>query len=246
MNTTPSSQIASGLRALTREFETISHNLSNSSTSGFKRKVNSFSAELQRRQRIGEEHSLLAGTIKSEETVDFSQGALTRTERSLDVALEGKGFIALETPEGTLYTRNGSLSINILSQLVDAGGRMVAGQNGPIVIPRTVGESQIQIDADGTVRAGEAQLGKIKIVEFEGSLNELIPAGNGCFRAPLDVSPVKTPKTKMRQGCQEHSNVQPMQELTGLMSLSRLYESNINVMRKRSENNTSLLDVAKA
>jgi len=246
MTATPSSQIASGLRGLMREYETIAHNLANSSTSGYKRKINSFSAELMRQQRIGQEQSLLAGQIKAEETIDFSQGALTHTGRSLDVALEGQGFIALETPEGTLYTRNGSLTVNILGQLVDSGGRLVAGQNGPIVIPRTVGESDIQIDPDGSVRAGEMQLGKIKIVEFDGSLSRMIPAGHGCFKAPPDLTPVAAPKTRIHQGCQEHSNVQPMQELTGLMSLSRLYESNINVLRKRSENNNSLLDVAKA
>lgn len=244
--TQPSSQIASGLRALTREYDTISHNLANSSTSGFKRKINSFSAELQRRQGVGQENSLLSGEIMSQETIDFSQGALTRTGRSLDVALEGKGFIALETPEGTVYTRNGVLSVNILGQLVDTEGRLVAGRNGPISIPRAVSEDDIRIEANGTVRANEMELGRIQIVEFDGSLNELIPAGHGCFKAPEDMKPVVNPKTKMRQGSQEGSNVKSMQELTGMMSLSRLYESNVNVMRKSRENTASLLDVAKA
>lgn len=245
--TTPSSQIATGLRSLMREYETTAHNLSNSSTSGFKRRVNSFSAELQRQQRKSEENNLLVGKINAEETIDYSQGVLTRTDRPLDVALEGSGFLTLETPQGPLYTRNGALAINLLNQLVDSSGRLVAGQNGPIVIPREVGENALKIDVDGTVRGGEEmELGRLRVVEFGDAADELIPAGHGCFRAPEDLAPAAAKNTKLRQGSQENSNVQMMQELTGLMTLSRLYESNINVLRKRSETSTAILEVAKA
>ena len=245
--TTPSSQIATGLRSLMHEYETVAHNLANSSTSGFKRRVNSFSAELQRQQRLSEKSGLLAGKISAEETIDYSQGFLTRTDRPLDAALEGTGFITLETPKGPLYTRNGAMSINLLDQLVDSSGRLVAGQNGPIVIPREVGENALQIDSDGTVRAGEEmELGRLRIVEFGAAVDELIPAGHGCFRAPANLTPVAATNTKLRQGSQENSNVQMMQELTSLMTLSRLYEANINVLRKRSETSTAILDVAKA
>lgn len=243
--TVPSSQLASGLRALMHDYETISHNLANSSTSGFKRRINSFSAELERQQRLSEERSLLSGSINAEGSIDFSQGFLSRTERALDVALEGRGFIALETPEGPLYTRNGALTINLLGQLVDASGRLVAGQNGPIAIPRAVSETDLQIGVDGTVRAGEMELGRIRIADFGNATGELIPAGDGCFRAPADLVPAAAAETKLRQGCRENSNVQMMQELTGLMKLSRLYEANINVLRKRRENSASILDVAK-
>jgi flagellar basal body rod protein FlgG len=244
--TTPSSKIASGLRSLMHEYESVSHNLANSSTSGFKRRVNSFSAELQRQQRLSEQNSLLVGTINAEEQIDFSQGFLTRTDRPLDVALEGKGFIALETQQGPLYTRNGSLSMNILGQLVDSTGRLVAGQSGPITIPQNVSESEIQIAPDGTVRAGEIELGRIRIVEFGESVSELIPAGHGCFRAPADLTSKAAQETKVRQGAQENSNVQMMHEMTSLMTLSRLYEANLNVLRKRSEISAAILDVAKA
>jgi flagellar basal body rod protein FlgG len=243
-----SSQIASGLRSLMQEYETTSHNLANSSTSGFKRRVNSFSAELQRQQRLSEERNLLVGKIVAEESIDYSQGQLTRTDRPLDVALEGNGFLTLETPQGPLYTRNGALAINLLNQLVDSSGRLAAGRNGPIVIPREVGENTLKIDADGTVRGGEEgmELGRLRIVEFGDAARELIPAGHGCFRAPEGVPAVAAKNTTLRQGSQENSNVQMMQELTGLMTLSRLYESNINVLRKRSETSTAILEVAKA
>lgn len=244
--TSPASQIATGLRALMNEYDTVANNLANSSTSGYKRRVNSFSAELQRQQRLGEETNLLAGKINASGSIDFSQGVLGRTERPLDVALEGRGFIALETPDGPLYTRNGALTINLLGQLVDSSGRLVAGQNGPIVIPRAVSEGDITIDADGTVSAGEMQFGQIRIVDFGQALHELQPAGHGCFRAPDDLEPVAVPDTKVRQGAQENSNVKMMQELSGLMTLSRLYEANMNVMKKGRENSATILDVARS
>ncbi len=201
---------------------------------------------MQRQQRLSEETNLLAGKINATGTIDFSQGVLTSTARSLDVALDGKGFIVLETPDGPLYTRDGALSINLLGQLVVSSGRLVAGQNGPIAIPRAVSESDIEIDSDGTMRAGEIPLGRIQIVDFGAAFDELIPAGHGCFRAPEDLVPVPAENTKLRQGAQENSNVKMMQELTGLMTLSRLYEANINVMKKSRENTSSILDVARS
>ncbi|HDS84153.1 MAG TPA: flagellar hook basal-body protein [Phycisphaerales bacterium] len=243
--TTPISQMATGLQALMNEYETVTHNLANSGTAGFKRRVNAFSAELERQQRLGEERSLLNGRIDAQGAIDFTQGVLTRTERPLDVALEGKGFIALDTPQGPLYTRNGALSINLLNQLVDSSGRLVSGQNGPIVIPNAVMESDIRIDADGTVRTEEMQMGRIRIVEFGDAVDELTPAGHGCFRAPEDLPPQEAADTRVRQGYKENSNVQMVHELTSLISLSRLYEANINVLRKNRENSATLLEVAR-
>jgi flagellar basal body rod protein FlgG len=243
--TTPVSQMATGLRALMQDYETVTHNLANSSTAGFKRRVNSFSAELARQQRLGEQRSLMNGRIDANGAIDFTQGVLSCTERPLDIALEGNGFIALDTPQGPLYTRNGALSINLLNQLVDGSGRLVSGQNGPIVIPAAVTESDIRIDAGGTVYANEVELGRIRVVEFGDAIDSLTPAGHGCFKAPQNQVPREATETKVRQGYQENSNVQMVHELTGLISLSRMYEANINVLRKNRENSATLLEVAR-
>lgn len=238
------SQLASGMSGLVREYETIAHNLANVSTSGYKRKLTSFSLELQRLQRLGAQASELAGRINMHQTIDFSQGQLVATGRPLDVALEGQGFIVLETPEGLRYSRGGALAVNLLGQLVDSSGRLVAGENGPIVIPPTVSESHLSIDADGTVRSNDAVFGKMRIVEFDKQMDRLLPTG-GCFAAPKDLQPKPATQTRLRQGHLEQANVAPMQELTGLLMVSRLFESHISVLRKRSENSNALLDAAK-
>ena len=104
---------ASSIAALSQDFHAITHNLANVSTAGYKRLRSRFSNELEVVLRGMEE---AAGTVPAEVqgeiTIDFTQGSLTHTGRPLDLALEGKGFFVIETPQGPLYTRNGIFQIN--------------------------------------------------------------------------------------------------------------------------------------
>ena len=76
-----------------------------------------------------------ASEVKATGSVDLSQGSLLTTGRSLDVAINGKGFFVIETENGPLYTRNGVFQVGNSGQLVDLDGRLVAGEAGPIVVP---------------------------------------------------------------------------------------------------------------
>jgi flagellar basal body rod protein FlgG len=238
------SKIASGLNALMQEYEASSHNIANSGTAGYKRKVTSFSAELQK--SIRGDYSPLAGAIRAQESSDFTQGQLVRTGQPLDIGLEGRGFITLDTPGGRLYTRNGALQINILGQLTDMNGHRVAGQNGPIAVPGGVNESEITIDENGVLRAGEAELGQIQITEFENPGEQLTGAGNGCYRGPEDFRPRGPVETIVRQGYREQSNVKIMEELTGLLSVSRAFEANMSMLKRQRENSSAMIEVAKS
>ncbi len=232
---------ASALNALMNEYDAVSHNIANSNTAGFKKRLSSFSTEVQ--NFADENFNPLAGSIDWETKIDFSQGSLKRTDRPLDVAMEGKGLLLLESPDGRLYTRNGSLQINILGQLTDMNGHLVSGKNGPITIPRSISDSDIQIDGSGTVRAGQTELGQIQIVEFE-NIEQLKPAGNSCFRGPEDVIFTPAENTHIRQGYREDSNVQAVQELTNLLTISRLFEANTAFLKKSSESSNAILSVA--
>ncbi|MHC4772762.1 MAG: flagellar hook-basal body protein [Planctomycetota bacterium] len=233
--------IASGLNALMNEYDAVSHNIANSNTAGFKKRLSTFSTEVQ--NFADENFNPLAGSIDWQTKIDFSQGPLKRTDRPLDVAMEGKGLLVLDSPNGRLYTRNGSLQINILGQLADMNGHLVSGKNGPITVPRSVSDSDIQIDGSGTVRAGQTELGKLEIVEFE-NIDQLKPAGNNCFRGPEDMSLTPAENTFVRQGYCEDSNVQAVQELTNLLTISRLFEANTDFLKKQSENSQTILGVA--
>jgi flagellar basal-body rod protein FlgF len=122
-------------------------------------------------------------------------------------------------------------------------GHLVSGKNGPITVPRSVSDSDIQIDGSGTVRAGQTELGKLEIVEFE-NIDQLKPAGNNCFRGPEDMSLTPAENTFVRQGYCEDSNVQAVQELTNLLTISRLFEANTDFLKKQSENSQTILGVA--
>jgi flagellar basal body rod protein FlgG len=177
-------------------------------------------------------------------TFDFSQGSPTETGRSLDFALCGKGFFVIETPDGPLYTRNGMFRLDHNGQIVDSSGRIVAGEAGPISIPPDTGLSQINVSSDGSISAAGALVGKFKLVDFEDNERELISAGLNCFQAPESIEPESPEHLIVKQGFQETSNVQLVEELVDMIMVSRLYEANMKFMSVGKDTSKSLIDVA--
>ena len=240
----PGGQMGSSISALTEEYHTIAHNLANINTTGYKRSVNSFSRELLKQMSGGQEYSLHSAEIDIKSARDFTAGTLLGTSRPLDVAISGKGFFVIETPKGPLYTRNGVFNINPSGQLVDVEGRIVAGADGPVIIPKDVGELQINIGKDGEISANGNRLGKLRIVDFGESEGELVSAGRNCFMAPEQVRPADAENASLRQGHRENSNVKRMEEVVSLISVSRLYEMNVSLMKRLRENAKKMIDVA--
>jgi len=237
-------QISSSIDALTQEFNIITHNLANVSTVGYKRRCNAFSKSLEAHQ-AGAETPYSPGGVDLNSVLDFSQGSIAETGRPLDFALYGKGFFVIETPEGPLYTRNGVFRTNQNGQIVDSEGRTVAGEAGPITIPAGVGLSQLNIRSDGSISAGNAAIGKFKLVDFEDNENKLVPAGANCLRMPeQDIEPVAAEHIVVKQGYQESSNVKIVEELVDMIMVSRLYEANMNFITASKETSSSIIDVA--
>lgn len=234
-------QVSTSIDALTKEFNIIAHNLANVSTVGFKRRCNAFSKVLE----VQDPESYSPGTIDLNSAFDFSQGSMVDTGRPLDFALHGKGFFVIETPEGPLYTRNGIFITNQNSQIVDSQGRIVAGQAGPITIPGNVGISQLNVTSDGTISAGEIEIGKFRLVDFNENENKLIPTGDSCYRMPDEnIQPIEAERIVVKQGYQEASNVQIIDELVDMILVSRLYEANMKSLTAAKETSSSLLSVA--
>jgi flagellar basal-body rod protein FlgF len=225
--------------SLTQEYATITHNIANASTAGYKRRVNAFSQILDEVRGIDR-----TGSPAATQGIDFSQGHLVQTSRSLDLALQGKGFFVVETPSGPLYTRNGSFQINGQGQIVDTQGRIVAGEGGAITVPKEVSTSDLTVSAEGKIGAGGMAIGKLKVVEFANPASELTPSGTNCFSASGTSRAAQAKETKVNQGYQESSNVNSMEELVGLITVTRLYESNMKVLTSRSDADKSMLSVA--
>ena len=234
-------QVSTSIDALTQEFDIIAHNLANVSTVGFKRRCNAFSKSLEAQNT----ETYSPGTIDLNSIFDFSQGSIVETGRPLDFALHGKGFFVIETPEGPLYTRNGTFQTNQNSQIVDSQGRIVAGQAGPITIPGNIGISQLSVSSDGTIGAGEIAIGKFRLVDFNDNDIKLVPTGDSCYRMPdVNIQPVAAEQLIVKQGYQEASNVQIVDELVDMILVSRLYEANMKSIAAEQQASSSLMSVA--
>lgn len=232
-------QVSTSLDSLTREFDIIAHNMANVSTAGFKRRCNSFTQAL-----AAQESGAPGAGQGTPDVTDFSQGNLVQTGRTLDFALHGKGFFVVESPDGPLYTRHGIFTVNQNGQLVDAAGRLVAGTAGPLTAPPSVDVSQIHVSSDGRIRAGQAEIGQLRVVEFGDREQQLLPAGLNCFRAPADLEPTETRDALVQQGYTEASNVKLIDELVNMISVSRLYEANMKLVSVARDNTSSTLSVA--
>ncbi len=241
--------VSSSLEVLGDQYRVITGNLAHASSSGYKRRVTSFAQSLASLSAAGPAGPTGAGatgaggTVVGSTGIDFSQGSLISTGRPLDVALDGAGFFSIETPNGPKFTRQGTFHLNAQGQLVDAAGGIVAGEGGPIVIPPTVSEQKVFIATDGQVYAGGQSVGKLKIVEFAQPA-QLVPAGADTFTAPTGVASTPAKAARVHQGYQEASNVNTVDELVGLITVSRLYEANLKNVQAQDERMKTLLGVA--
>ena len=236
------SEIGSNLDLLMREFSTITHNMANVNTTGFKRRTNAFAAALEAQQARLDGQS--SPDLEMQAGLDFSQGNLVQTGRPLDLALSGKGFFMLETPTEPLYTRNGAFRLNENNQIVDGENRLVSGQGGPITIPSTVDMSKLNVSPQGSIQAGGIELGSLQLVDFGADEGKLQAVGTAAFRAPADVTSADATNVTVEQGFQEGSNVQMVPELVGLITVSRLYDANMKYISAKRESGDSIMSVA--
>ncbi len=237
-------QVSSSINALMREYETITNNLANVSTAGYKRRCNAFSKSLQGQMSGADKY--LAGSIDLNSSLDFSQGNLSETGRTLDFAIYGKGFFVIETPDGPLYTRNGIFQTNQNGQIIDLQGRIVAGDAGPITIPNNM-ISQVSVSSDGNISASGIPIGKFQLVDFEDNENKLVPTGDSCYRMPdKNIQPAASENIIVKQGSREVSNVKMIEELVDMIMVTRLYEANMKFIAARKEVASSITSAAMA
>lgn len=238
---------ASDLGALTHQYQSITHNLANANTVGYKRQVSNFRSVMNEMAgdndpTPGSRH--IGHTVRNDIQMDFTQGVMESTGRSLDVAIHGEGaFFVVETAQGPLYSRNGAFYLSPEGKLVDAGGRQIAGESGPLIAPNKVSDTQIQVGRDGTLSADGQSFGKIKLVQIE-DLTQLKPAGSGCYRLPATIRPKPADKASLEQGNLEKSNVDAVEELVKLIQVSRLYEAGVKTISAQDERLGQLMRVA--
>jgi len=215
----------------------ISHNLANVSTLGFKANLDAFSSWHVEgpglNTRVYNKHEASG--------VNLMPGSFASTGRDLDIAVSGEGWIAVQAADGSeAYTRAGDLRINVNGQLTNGAGHPVMGNSGPIVIPPA---DKVEIGTDGSISiipTGQtadtmAVLDRIKLVNPDQSLMQ--KGGDGLLRyidgrlnsAQADAS------VSLASGVVEHSNVNAVSELVGLIQNARQFEANVKIMKTAQE-----------
>lgn len=224
---------ASALNVIARQQEMISGNLANLQTNGHRRAVMSFQQRMADSAAPAEGYNDL-GTQVATEAIDFSQGNVQTTERSLDVALFGDGFFAVQGPENqTWFTRGGSFQRSSTGELQTPEGFAVLGDGGPIVIDPNISEREITIGPDGSISAQGEQIASLRIVSFADN-RQLVPQGQTYFEAPAGLAETES-TAQLMQGSRELSNGHPVTELVGLIVNSRLYEAAQRSIRTLSD-----------
>jgi flagellar basal-body rod protein FlgG len=188
--------------------EVVTNNLANAQTTGFKRDFG----------RVLESQQLLdVGT-----TIDTTPGPITSTQNPLDVAIDGEGFFAIQTPAGVRFTRNGSFSLDESGNLVTKQGMKVLSSSGS---PINVTGNNIGIQDGGIVTADGNEVATLKVVTFQ-NINLLQKEGsnhfvwNGSTDGIHDVD-----EARVKSGSVERSNVNSMSEIIQLMGAYREFES---------------------
>lgn len=220
------------------------NNLANISTSGFHRDYE----QARSMPVFGESYPARVYAMSERPATDFTPGSLQETGRDMDVAIEGQGWIAVQTPDGgEAYVRTASLQIDALGQLRTGNGLPVLGNGGPIAVPP---EQKVEIGQDGTIsiRAlGEApnvmaEVDRIKLVNPDPKTME--KGTDGLIRVKGATEPVAADaNVRITSGFLESSNVNAVEEMTAMLSLSRQFELHVKMMRTAEEDAAAMARV---
>lgn len=211
-----------GLVARSQALDTAASNLANAQTPGYRAEREYFravllgpdSSESQLGQTVNH-YGLLGG-----DRISLAQGALQKTGNTLDLALEGTGFFAIETKNGLRYTRDGSFRRSQKGFLVTRKDEPVLSPQGkPIALP----PGQVSVGANGVISVAGGASGQVGVFDFASGIH-LTPEGANRYIAPMDAKPSTAKDTKVHQGALESANQDVIQGTMDLILMQRQFE----------------------
>lgn len=248
---------ASGMITQQINVDTISHNLANINTTGYKRETAEFRSLLY--QTIQEQSydnngnpkpygiQVGLGVRNSAITSQYTQGNILETGNTFDFAIEGKGFFMVRLPDGSIaYTRNGSFGVANGADgftIADSQGNPLLDTTGmPIVIDGIYDPDKIIVSEQGELLYGDGPIGiRIGLVQFnnpEGLLKmsgSLLKETESSGQPRLEAEDVMLSASKIHQGHLEGSNVQAIDEIVNLIVAQRAYEMNSKIITASDE-----------
>jgi flagellar basal body rod protein FlgG len=202
--------------------DVAANNLANMNTTGFK--VSQLATRTQVMIERDDEKRLHQRELQTldAEYRRFSQGPMVSTGNSFDVALEGDGFLAVETATGTAYTRSGGLTQNAQRELTTLSGYRVLDERGMAV---KLDQGDLTIASDGSLFQKGQPLAKLGLWRF-GDNQKLEASGDGLYRNPeIQKNPPLASTLELRQGFLEGSNVEPVSAMVQMIAYTRNYEA---------------------
>ena len=227
-----------GARHVMEQQATVSNNLANATTNGFRAQLDSFRAVPVMSDGLPTRAFVVDSTVGS----NFTAGPMPTTGRALDIAIREQGWLAVQSADGSeAYTRNGSLRVNENGLLQTTSGQTLIGDGGPIAVPP---DTTITIASDGTVStvSNEFQpgpsnvLGRLKLVNPPTA--GLLRGDDGLFRQADGTPAQNDPAVRIVDGVIEGSNVNPVDSMVNMISLARQFDMQMSLL-KNAENNAA-------
>ncbi len=231
-----------GAKGTMEQQAAVSHNIANATSTGFR-------AELHKLRAVEVQTEAMhtrAFVVDASVATDFTPGTLQYTGNPYDVAVEGKGWLTVQMPDGTeAYTRNGSLEVSANGILQTRDGRPVVGDGGPVSIPP---DNEIVVGADGSISA--LQPGQGGVVNVVGQLKlvnppeeTLVRGEDGLFRLQQGGAAPADPNVKVAGGYVEGSNVNVVDQMVQMISLSRQFEMQTRMLQTAEANDRAAAQV---
>ncbi len=215
---------------------TVSENLANNHTPGYRAAIHTFRAV----PLEGDGLPTRVFVVDSTAGADFSPGSMEPTGRSLDVAIDGKGWIAVTAADGKeSYTRNGSFQITANGILQTRSGLNVVGDAGPITIPPN---TEITIAKDGTIStvptgtkpAAVVTVGRIKLTNPPE--DQMVRGDDGMFRTKDGNTANADSKVTVVTGNLESSNVNAVEAMVDMITLARQFDNQMKMLQAADNN----------
>jgi len=225
---------------LRRQMNVVANNLANMSTHGYKAGQMMFVEHLTKSKGGDNLLTPKMAYVRDIATMtDTKPGALETTGNPLDLAIQGEGFLVVQTPEGERYTRNGRLQLDNGGQLVNQLGHPVLAQGGaPLIFAPE--DTEIVVSRDGTVSTNNGELGKLRVVRFEND-QELDRTSGAQFTTNEDNPAEDIAQPEIIQGAVEGSNVQPILEMANMISVHRAYDGVKSFIEREDERQRTMI-----
>ena len=232
-----------GAKHILEQQATTSNNLANATTTGFRAQIDQFRAVPIQGAALATRAFVVDSTTGS----DFRGGAIQHTGRELDVAVQGRGWLAVQAEDGSeAYTRNGNLKINENGLLQTPNGLNVLGDGGPLSIPpgRNIAvakDGTVSLVPDGSAATGLTSIGRLKLVNPPEA--GLVRGDDGLFRLKEGASASADPNVTVISGSLESSNVNVVDEMVNMISLARQFDMHMKLLQNAEANDSKAMQM---